>query len=112
MGVLGFAGMIALGGIYFILPRITGRPLYSQRLANIQYWLVLFGITGFMIVLTIAGLIQGNGWLNGETVYRLLPQIHLYMVVRALLGVLIVGGAGIGLFNIFMSLLAKKEVSP
>lgn len=111
LGVLGFSGMIALGGIYFILPRITGKPLYSPRLADIQYWLVLLGVTGFMIILTIAGLIQGHGWLNGETVYRLLPQIYLYMVVRALFGIFIVGGAGIGLFNIFMSLYAKKEDS-
>ncbi|NWF57192.1 MAG: cbb3-type cytochrome c oxidase subunit I [Syntrophaceae bacterium] len=104
MGVFGFAGMTALGGIYFILPRITGKPLYSEKLADLQYWLVLIGITGFFAVLTIAGLIQGNGWLNGETVYRLLPQIYLYMVVRASLGVLIVGGALIGLYNIFMTL--------
>jgi len=100
--------MIALGGIYFLLPRVAGKPLYSARLADIQYWLVLLGVTGFMIILTIAGLIQGHGWLNGETVYRLLPQIYLYMVVRALLGILIVGGAAIGLFNIFMSLFGPK----
>jgi len=108
LGVLGFSGMIALGGIYFLLPRVAGKPLYSARLADIQYWLVLLGVTGFMIILTIAGLIQGHGWLNGETVYRLLPQIYLYMVVRALLGILIVGGAAIGLFNIFMSLFGPK----
>ncbi len=104
LGVLGFAGMITLGGIYFILPRITGRPIYSSFLANVQYWLVLIGIIGFFIVLTIAGLIQGNGWLNGETVYRILPQIYLYMVLRASLGILILGGAVIGLYNIGMTL--------
>jgi cbb3-type cytochrome c oxidase subunit I len=104
MGVFGFAGFTALGGIYFILPRITGRPLYSRRLAEVQYWLVLIGITGFFVVLTIAGLIQGNGWLNGETVYRLLPQINLYMILRASLGVLIIGGALMGLYNILMTI--------
>jgi cbb3-type cytochrome c oxidase subunit I len=104
MGVFGFAGFTALGGIYFILPRITGRPLYSRRLADVQYWLVLIGITGFFVVLTIAGLIQGNGWLNGETVYRLLPQINLYMILRASLGVLIIGGALMGLYNIVMTI--------
>ena len=104
MGVFGFAGFTALGGIYFILPRITGRPLYSRRLAEVQYWLVLIGLAGFFVVLTIAGLIQGNGWLNGETVYRLLPQINLYMILRASLGVLIVGGALMGLYNILMTI--------
>jgi cytochrome c oxidase cbb3-type subunit 1/cytochrome c oxidase cbb3-type subunit I/II len=112
MGVLGFAGLTALGGIYFILPRITGRPLYSRRLADVQYWLVLIGITGFFTVLTIAGLVQGHGWLNGETVYRVLPQMHVWMVVRASVGLLIVGGALIGLYNIFMSLRGEKGVAP
>jgi len=104
MGVFGFAGFTALGGIYFILPRITGRPLYSRRLAEVQYWLVLIGLAGFFVVLTIAGLIQGNGWLNGESVYRVLPQINLYMILRASLGVLIIGGALMGLYNILMTI--------
>jgi len=104
MGVFGFAGFTALGGIYFILPRITGRPLYSRRLADVQYWLVLIGIAGFFVVLTIAGLIQGNGWLNGASVYRVLPQINLYMILRASLGVLIIGGALMGLYNILMTI--------
>ncbi len=109
MGVLGFAGMTALGGLYFILPRVTGRAIYSSRLADIQYWLVLIGMTGFFVVLTTAGLIQGNGWLNGEVVYRILPQIHLYMVLRASLGILVAGGAIIGLYNIFMSLYGPER---
>ena len=93
-----------------MLPRITGKPLYSTRLADIQYWLILIGMSGFFVVLTAAGLIQGNGWLNGEVTYRLLPQIHLYMILRAGLGILIVGGALIGLINIFMTIYGKARV--
>lgn len=104
LGVLGFAGMIALGGIYFILPRMTGRPLYSRFLADLQYWLILIGMVGFMVVLTIAGLIQGNAWLNGETIYRILPQIHVYYVTRASLGLLIFSSAVIGFYNIIRSI--------
>jgi cbb3-type cytochrome c oxidase subunit I len=104
MGVLGFSGMIALGGIYYVLPKITGRALYSKFLADLQYWLVLIGLSGFMVSLTIAGLIQGAGWLNGETVYRILPQLHVYNIVRASMGLMIVVGALIGLYNIVRTL--------
>jgi cbb3-type cytochrome c oxidase subunit I len=110
MGVLGFSGTIALGSIYFILPRITGKPIYSARLADIQYWLVLLGMTGFFAVLTAAGLIQGNSWLNGETVYRVLPAIHSYMVIRLGIGVLLFGGALIGFYNIIRSLYGAQGV--
>jgi len=104
IGVLGFAGVTALGGLYFVLPRVTGRPLHSRFLADLQYWLVLIGITGFAIVLTIAGLIQGQAWYNGETLYRTLPEIQPYYVVRAALGLVIVAGAYLGLDNIDRSL--------
>ncbi len=107
IGVLGFAGMIALGGIYFVLPRLTGRPLYSRFLADLQYWLILIGVVGFTVVLTIAGLIQGNAWLNGETVYRVLSQIHVYYVVRGALGLIVFSSALIGFYNIFRSFFTK-----
>jgi len=110
IGVLGFAAMIALGGLYFIIPRITGRPLYSKMLADLQYWLILIGVVGFTVVLTTVGLIQGNAWLNGETVYRVLPEIHLYYIIRASLGFLIFTSAVIGLYNIIRSLLPYSGV--
>jgi cytochrome c oxidase cbb3-type subunit 1/cytochrome c oxidase cbb3-type subunit I/II len=107
IGVLAFSGMIALGGIYYVLPRLTGRPLYSRFLADLQYWLILIGATGFTIVLTIVGLIQGNAWLNGETVYRVLPEIQIYYILRASLGVLVFGSALLGLYNIVRSLVPR-----
>jgi cytochrome c oxidase cbb3-type subunit 1 len=107
VGVLGFSAMIALGGLYFILPRITGRPLYSRFLADLQYWFVLLGTIGFTTVLTIVGLIQGNAWLNGETVYRVLPEVHIYYVIRAAIGFMIFSSALIGLYNIVRTMYAK-----
>ncbi len=104
IGVLGFAGVTALGGLYFILPRITGKPLFSRFLADLQYWLVLIGITGFAVVLTVVGLIQGQAWYNGETLYRTLPQIQPYYVLRLSLGLLILAGAYLGLYNVVRSL--------
>ena len=108
IAVFGFSGFIGLGGIYFIIPRITGRPLYSRKLADIQYWLVLIGLSGFFLALTMAGLIQGTGWLYGKTVYVILPELHIYWVWRLGFGVLIVSGAMVGLYNIGRSLYGSK----
>jgi cytochrome c oxidase cbb3-type subunit I len=104
MGVFGFSATIGLGGLYYILPRITGRPIYSYRLADVQYWLLLLGMTGFFAVLTAGGLVQGNSWLNGETVYRTLPMLQIYLILRAAFGVLFVGASFIGLYNIIKSI--------
>ena len=111
LGVLGFAGMISLGGLYYTLPKLSGKPLFSRFLADFQYWMILIGMVGFTIVLTIAGLIQGHAWLNGETVYRVLPEIHIYYVVRAGLGLLIFSSAVLGFYNIVRTLFGKTGAS-
>ncbi|HET6384760.1 MAG TPA: cbb3-type cytochrome c oxidase subunit I [Armatimonadota bacterium] len=102
-GLLGFAGFIAAGAIYDVLPQVTGHPIYSARLANFQYWLMLIGQTGFFFILTIAGLIQGSAWLNGESVYRVLVELHIYMIWRAWVGTFIVMGAYVQFYNVVMT---------
>jgi cytochrome c oxidase cbb3-type subunit 1 len=111
IGVLGFSGMIAIGGLYHVLPLMLRRPVYSLFLADLQYWLILIGVSGFAVVLTIAGLIQGNAWLNGETVYRVLSQIHVYYVIRASLGLMIFTGALIGVYNMVGTIWFRGEAS-
>ncbi len=108
IALFGFGGFIAMGAIYFLLP-LLGREIYSKRLANMQYWLMLVGLTGLFLSLTFAGLIQGEGWLNGEVVYRLLPELQRYFLVRGISGVLLVIGGGLFIFNVWMTLLRKKS---
>jgi len=104
IAVLGFAGIIALGAQWHVLPLILGRELYSRRLAFFQLALVMTGLIGFFAVLTAAGLIQGESWANGETVYRVLPRLAAYMTLRAMLGVAIIAAAGVGFYNVIMTM--------
>ena len=69
---------------------------------------VLIGVSGFAVVLTIVGLIQGNAWLNGETIYRVLPQMHMYYIIRAALGLMIFAGALIGAYNMIRTIWYAK----
>jgi heme/copper-type cytochrome/quinol oxidase subunit 1 len=104
LAVFGFGGMIAMGTIYSVLPLVTGRKVWSLRLAEVQYWVMLTGVVGFFVVLTGAGLLQGHAWLNGEMVYRVLPELTVYMVLRGAVGVAVTVGACLQLFNVVMTL--------
>ncbi len=110
LALLGFAGFIAIGAMYYVLPKITGREIYSKTLANLQYWLLLLGVNGFFLVLTAVGLVQGSSWLHGETIYRVLAEMVPYFTIRILLGVFIVAGFIIGFYNVIMTLLKGKEI--
>jgi len=112
IAVLGFTGFIALAGLYYLLPYVSGRRIYSDKLANAQYWLVLLGLLDFLLVLTSAGLIQGQDWQNGATVYRTLPLMKPYMTLRLAGGMLIISGAVIGLYNVIMTLRKGEPFQP
>ena len=111
IALLGFGGFIAVGGVYFILPIVTGRKLYSSRLADMHYWLMLIATMGIFVSLTAAGLIQGEAWFNGEDVYRVLPELKIYFVVRGITGVLMLVGGGMFVWNVLMTILGKGEAA-
>jgi cbb3-type cytochrome oxidase subunit 1 len=108
IALLGFAGFIAMGTVYFLMPLILKRPLWSRRLADIQYWLMLLGALGIFVSLTFAGLIQGEGWLGGEVVYRLLPQLDVYFVARGISGILFLAGGLLFALNVVMTVFAPS----
>jgi cytochrome c oxidase cbb3-type subunit I len=112
IALLGFAGFIAVGGVYFILPLAARRPLYSRRLADLQFWLMLLGTLGIFLPLTFAGLIQGEAWINGEDVYRVLPELRRYFLVRGIAGVSLVVAAVLFVVNVVGTLFAPREDAP
>src|SRR3989304_7971324 len=53
--LLGFIAMMIYGVGYHILPRFMGRPVYSQRLGNIQVWLSNITLVGLSSSLVLGG---------------------------------------------------------
>jgi cbb3-type cytochrome c oxidase subunit I len=111
IAVLGFSGFIALGTMWYILPLLTKKELYSWNLVSLQFGLLTIGLTGFLIDLTVAGLIQGSSWNNGHMIYRTLPQIMPEMIVRAGFGIMIFTGSLIGLINFVGTVRSGKEIN-
>ena len=53
MTLLGFVAMMIFGVAYHVIPRFTGHPLYSRRLAGVHWWISNIGlallVTGFAL---------------------------------------------------------------
>ncbi len=56
---LGIFSLTALGGIYYLLPRVLGTEWRSTRLISVHFWLSLLGIVLGVAALTLGGLKQG-----------------------------------------------------
>ncbi len=47
--LLGWISMMIYGVGYHILPRFSGKPLYSERIAEWQFWLANIGLVGMVL---------------------------------------------------------------
>jgi cbb3-type cytochrome c oxidase subunit I len=110
LALLGTFSFWAMGAIYYIIPVTLRRRIYSPGLAEAQFWLVTAGFLLMMISLQVGGLIQGAMWLNGDTVYKVLPELKPYLVVRAISGALIVISGIMQAWNIYKTVTASEPM--
>jgi cytochrome c oxidase cbb3-type subunit 1 len=69
-------GLIALGAIYYFLPKMTGKPLYSGPLAAFAFWSLLF-----------FGSWAGAATLQGAPVPRWVPSVGVASILCLLVPV-------------------------
>lgn len=62
MGTMGWVTMTIFASFYYMIPALNGREIYSVKLANTSFWLVLIGQLIFTMGLWIAGIQQGAMW--------------------------------------------------
>jgi cbb3-type cytochrome oxidase subunit 1 len=53
LNMLGWVSMMIYGVGYHILPRFMGRPLYSNKIGEAQFWLANISLIGLLLFYTI-----------------------------------------------------------
>ena len=109
LGALAWNGGLAFAMLYYIVPRIYGTRLYSERLANVHFWLATLGILFYAIPMYVSGITQSLMWQQFtpegvlqypnflETVVRLRPMYAL----RAGGGSLFTLGGVVAAYNLY-----------
>jgi cytochrome c oxidase cbb3-type subunit 1 len=60
INLLGWVEMAIFGAIYYLIPRLVKRPIYSLKLVKVHFWMHNFGLIGMVVFFTVAGVIGGN----------------------------------------------------
>lgn len=66
LGLYGGVSMMLFGGIYFMVPRLTGRAWASSALTDGHRWFVTAGVVVLILALAVAGWTQADGLLNAK----------------------------------------------
>jgi cytochrome c oxidase cbb3-type subunit I/II len=118
-GTLGWNGLMAAGMIYWLLPRLWKRELYSQQLANVHFYLAMIGILLYIASMWVSGVNQGM-MLNAlnETGTSLaygnfletLNAIRGMMLTRAIGGTLYLVGFVIMAYNVAKTIIGAEVI--
>lgn len=66
INLLGWVEMAIFGAVYYLVPRLVRRPIYSMRLVRVHFWMHNFGLLGLVVFFTAAGLV-GIFWEEGNS---------------------------------------------
>jgi len=116
-GALGWVAMISIGAMYFVIPRLFGRELYSLKLVETHFWIATIGIVLYIAAMWISGIMQGLMWRavnpDGTLTYSFVESVaamHPFYVVRTLGGVFFLAGMLIMAFNLWKTIAGAKPV--
>jgi cytochrome c oxidase cbb3-type subunit I/II len=119
-GALGWNGFMAAGMFYWLVPRLWNKPLHSQSLANLHFWIGTFGILLYVAAMWASGITQGlmlNATAEGGTILKYPNFLETVNAIRPLMLLRVVGG-GLYLtgfilmaYNIFRSISGAQAVN-
>ncbi len=107
-GALGWVGLVSMGSIYYMIPRLFGqKQMYSVKAIELHFWLATIGIVLYIAALWISGVMEGLMWrainADGTLTYTFVESVKAktpYYITRALGGTLYLSGMVIMLWNV------------
>ena len=117
-GALGWVGLVSMGSIYYLLPRLSGKKeMWSTRLIEWHFWVATIGIVLYIAAMWIAGVMQGLMWravnADGTLTYTFVESVKAtfpYYVIRLAGGGLYLAGMLIMAYNTFKTVIGSQFV--
>jgi cytochrome c oxidase cbb3-type subunit 1 len=118
-GALGWVAMISIGSIYYLLPRLFGKPeMFSVRLITVHFWVATIGVVLYIASMWIAGVMQGLMWravnLDGTLTYSFVESVkasYPFWAIRFLGGFLFLFGMLIMAYNMVKTIAGGRAVN-
>ena len=118
IGALGWNGFMTFGMIYWLFPRMFGTKLYSNKLANLHFWIGTLAMLFYSIPLYWAGWTEASMWKQftpaGDLVYpnylEIVTQIMPMYWMRLFGGTLYFLGMFLLVYNIYKTVKAGSFI--
>ncbi len=108
----GFYGIITFtlwGGMYAIVPRLTGKEP-PQHLVGAHFWIAFIGLIFYVVPLSIGATLRGLMWMDGKPFIDSVVMMFQYWVWRAVGGSLMFISHIVFAYNFYK--MVTKEIEP
>lgn len=118
VGALGWNGFLTFGAIYFLIPRLFGREMYSKKLVANHFWIGTLGIILYAIPMYWAGFTQALMWkeftpegtLKYPQFLQTVINIRPMYILRGIGGLLYYTGVLLMVYNVWKTVKVGKFV--
>ena len=100
LAMYGFVAFCIWGAIYGLLPRITGNKP-SEAAIGLHFWLSFVGGSVYIIAISIAGILQGISWVEGESFIASVDAAAPMWLWRSIGGFMMVAGHVVFVINLW-----------
>jgi cytochrome c oxidase cbb3-type subunit I len=115
-GALGWVGMVSIGSLYYLIPRVFGKKeMHSVSAMTLHFWVATIGIVLYIAAMWIAGVMQGLMWRavndDGTLTYSFVESVkatYPYYMIRLLGGLLYFSGMLIMAWNIWKTVAGQR----
>ena len=114
-GALGWVAFISIGAMYYLIPRLFNREIYSSKLIETHFWISTIGVVLYIAAMWISGIMQGLMWRaindDGTLTYSFVESVqamHPFYVIRFLGGVLFLTGMLVMAYNLVKTIAGAK----
>ena len=118
-GALGWVGLISMGTLYYLIPRMYGgTKMYSVKAIELHFWISTIGIVLYIAAMWIAGVMQGLMWRSvnpdGTLTYSFVESVKAtfpFYIVRLMGGLLYLSGMLVMAWNVVMTVRQGRPMS-
>jgi cytochrome c oxidase cbb3-type subunit 1 len=110
-GALGWVAFVSFGAMYYLIPRLFNRELYSLKLVEVHFWVCTIGIVLYITAMWVAGIMQGLMWravnTDGTLTYSFVESVqamHPFYLIRLLGGTLFLLGTLVMAYNLWKTI--------
>ncbi|KXW58526.1 MAG: cytochrome oxidase [Ferrovum sp.] len=107
MNLVGGVVTLAMGTTYYLLPRLSGKRIYSQRLVQHSFWWLFIGVYGFYTTQMVFGIWEGYLMLHDRS--AMTHAHHFYGPIVAVAGTCMAVGFMVYFSNIVLTLMGPVE---